>query len=108
MTFRAYSIPFAAALVSVVAASPAQASGDEAWVQFEKDVAVKCLKAAGAGLTKPTIVVDPYGSDSFGLAIVSGNSGKSKVSYFCVYDKKSAATEIGTELNITVVKRPTQ
>ena len=108
MTIRAYSVVFTVAIVGMATVSAAKASGDEAWVQFEKDVAVKCLKAAGAGLSKPTIVVDPYGSGSFGLAIVSGNSGKSKVSYMCVYDKKSSATEIGTELHITVVKRPAQ
>ena len=96
-------------LISVIAslafATAARASGDEAWAQFRKDVSTKCLKAAGVNLTKPTITVDPYGSDSFGLAIVTGKSGGFTESYICVVDKKTGAIELGGELGVNVVKK---
>ena len=107
MTLRV-SFLLIAVIASLAFSSAARASGDEAWAQFAKDVSAKCLKAAGANVTKPAIVVDPYGSESFGLAVVSGKSGGVKVSYICVYDKKTGATELGSELEISVMKKPTQ
>lgn len=104
MTLRGYSLSFAVALC--LAFTPAaHASGDEAWVQFAKDVTAKCLKAVGASLTKATITVDPYGSESYGLAIVTGKSVGVTVSYICVMDKKSGVTEIGGELEFNVIKK---
>ena len=95
-------------ILGAALANTAHASSDEAWVQFAKDVSAKCLKAVGANLTKRTIVVDPYGSDKFGLAIVSGKSSGSKVSYICVYDKKTTAVELGGELEIDVINKAVQ
>ena len=103
MNDRACFLLIAVAL-SLALPVAARASGDEAWAQFAKDVTANCLKAVGTNITKPTIVVDPYGSESFGLAIVSGKSSGFKVSYVCVYDKKTSATELGSELQINVVK----
>lgn len=80
------------------------ASSDEAWAEFAKDVSAKCLKAAGHTDTKPMILVDAYGSDSFGFAIVSGKSGGTTVSRICVVNKKTGATEMGSELEVSVKK----
>ena len=107
MVHRTY-IPFIAIVLGTALTQTAYASSDEAWVQFSKDVSAKCLKAVGAKLNKPTIVVDPYGSDKFGLAIVSGKSSGNKISYICVYDKKTTAVELGGELEIDVVKKAAQ
>ena len=101
------ALSIAVALCAALAPA-AQASSDDAWVQFRKDVTAKCLKTAGVSLTKPTIIVDPFGSESFGLAIVIGKSGGFRVSYICVVDKKTGATELGGELEVNVVKKTAQ
>ena len=106
MVFKLHASALSVAVVLSAALAPAaQASSDDAWVQFRKDVTAKCLKAAVVSVAKPTIVVDPFGSESFGLAIVTGKSGGFKVSYICVFDKKTGATELGGELEVNVVKR---
>ena len=99
---------FIAIALGTALAHTAHASSDEAWAQFAKNVKASCLKAAGANITKPTIVVDPLGSDKFGLAIVSGKSGGYQASFICVYDKKTGATELGGELEIEVINKAAQ
>ena len=44
--------------------------------------------------------VDPFGSESFGLAVLSGKArgGDATVSYICVMDKQSGTVELGSEL----------
>lgn len=99
---------FIAIALGTVLAQTAHASSDDAWAQFAKDVKASCLKAAGANITKPSIIVDSIGSESFGLAIVSGKSGGYKASFICVYDKKTGATELGGELEIDVINKAAQ
>ena len=83
-----------------------RASSDEAWLELQKAVSAQCLKAVGKAVGKPSIIVDPYGSESFGIAIVSGTSvgSATKVSYVCLYNKQSKKTELGSEMLMDVVK----
>ncbi len=79
------------------------ASSPEAWQEFRKDVEKKCKAATSRAITNPTVIVDPFGSQSYGLAIVRGKSAydnKHKLEIICVYDKKSKTVEIGSELKI--------
>ena len=99
---------FIAIVLGTALAHTAHASSDEAWARFAKNVKASCLKAAGANITKPTIIVDSTGSESFGLAIITGKSGGYKASFICVYDKKTGATELGSELEIDVTKKAAQ
>ena len=69
MRLTALSIAALAAL-----ASPALASSDDAWAEFEKDVAGACLKAAEPMFESATARVDPFGSESYGLALLSGKA----------------------------------
>ena len=91
-----------AATVAGVAASVfhANASSDDVWAAFRADVEAACLKAAEPLFQSATAVVDPFGSESCGLALVKGKAkgAETEISAICVYDKKTRAVEIGGEL----------
>jgi len=88
----------AAALLSLVGA--AHASSDDAWKQFAADVEAKCKKAAVA-IEKPSATVDPFGSEHYGLAVLTGKpkGAKGLIAQICVYDKQKKTVEIGGELD---------
>ncbi|MBB2904414.1 hypothetical protein FHR76_000758 [Rhizobium sp. RAS22] len=91
----------AALLVAVSSAAlPASASSDDAWKEFVADVQTACLAAAGDMIDDAKAVVDPVGSENYGLAILTGRAKGADVtvSHICVYDKKTKAVELGSEL----------
>ncbi|MWP38792.1 hypothetical protein GQY15_14535 [Rhodobacter sphaeroides] len=95
--------PLAATLLL---AGPAFASSDDAWAEFAAEVESACLAAAGDTLSDASAVVDPFGSESYGLAIVSGRTANdAPASMICVLNKQSRAVEIGGELAIRVSDR---
>lgn len=82
-------------------AQPARASSDDAWEAFRADVALKCLAAAEATFVEAKATVDPFGSEHFGLALVTGNARGAEdtpIRAICVYDKQTQAAELGSEL----------
>jgi hypothetical protein len=81
-------------------ALPAAASSDDAWKEFVADVQTACLAAAGDMIDDAKAVVDPVGSENYGLAILTGRAKGADVtvSHICVYDKKTKAVELGSEL----------
>jgi hypothetical protein len=93
-------IRFLPALLLTFAAAGASASSDDAWKDFADAVAAKCKEAATPSLEFARAVVDPFGSEHYGLALVTGKpkGGNGFVTHICVYDKQSKAAEIGTEL----------
>jgi hypothetical protein len=91
----------AAAVLAVLPLSPAAfASSGDAWDAFAKDVSAKCTALAEGRIEQPKVVVDPFGTESYGVAILTGKAfgADATVSSICVYDKKSQAAEIGGEL----------
>lgn len=86
--------------------SMAGASSDDAWAAMRTDISAKCLKAAAGSIEKPKAAVDPFGSESFGLALVSGKpkGGKGKITQICVYNKQTKAVELGGELTEEMLK----
>lgn len=89
-----------AAIAILLASQSAMASSDDAWAGFQKDVSKACVTAAKGLIEKARTVVDPYGSEHFGLAVVSGKAvgAKAAISTICVYDKKTKKAEIGGEI----------
>lgn len=83
-----------------LASMPAAASSPDAWDEFAKDVAAKCTTLAEGRIEKPAVVVDPFGTENYGVAILTGKAAGADavVSSICVYDKKAKAAEIGGEL----------
>jgi len=94
--------PLAAALLL---AGPAFGSSDDAWSAFAAEVEDACLAAVGGSISDPSAVVDPFGSESYGLAIISGRTASDRVaSVICVLDKETRAVQIGGELDIAVTR----
>lgn len=89
-------------LVSLFVASAATASSDDSWAAFRQAVETACLKAASASLVGATATVDPFGSETFGLALLRGKpkGAKQPVMMICVYDKKRQTVELGGELEV--------
>lgn len=81
-------------------ALPAAASSDDAWKEFVADVQTACLAGAKDMIEDAKAVVDPIGSENYGLAILTGKAKgtDATVSHICVYDKKTKAVELGSEL----------
>lgn len=81
-------------------ALPAAASSDDAWKEFVADVQTACLSGAKDMIEDAKAVVDPVGSENYGLAILTGKAkgADATVSHICVYDKKTKAVELGSEL----------
>jgi hypothetical protein len=93
-------ITLAGAVAIAVAGFRADASSDDAWTAFRADVEATCLKVAVPLFQSATAIVDPFGSESYGLALIKGKArgAANEIATICVYDKKTKAVEIGTEL----------
>jgi hypothetical protein len=76
----------------------ADASSPEAWKQFRIDVKNACIAAVARSLKNVSASVDPYGSESFDLALLKGVSDTKPVSRICVYNKRSRKVEVGGDL----------
>lgn len=86
----------ACALVTHTAS--AHASSPDAWEEFQQDVKSACLRASTGVLRVTSIQVDPYGSESYGFAVIFGvepNTSKESV-LACAYDKQSQTAEISS------------
>jgi len=83
-------------LACLFGAQHVEASSGDAWEEFQQDVENACLDAAKDFLLVGSIKVDPYGSESFGFAVMvgiePGTSNERMVA--CAYDKQSRAAEI--------------
>jgi hypothetical protein len=95
-----------AAMGANFAAGAALASSDDAWKQFSAEVEAKCRATVAAQLPQARIVVDPTGSEHYGLALLSGipKDGKMQASFLCVYDKQAKTAEIGSEIGAERLK----
>jgi len=93
-------IRFCTLAIVIAAAGAARASSGDAWQEFATEVEGKCKLAARAWIEFPHAVVDPFGSEHFGIALVTGKpkGANGFVSYFCVYDKQTKEVELGSEL----------
>jgi hypothetical protein len=90
-----------AAALAIATSTSACAASDDAWEAFRKDVTDKCLAAAADLFVDPAATVDPFGSESYGLALIRGKAKgaeATEIAAICVYDKKTKAVEIGGEL----------
>jgi len=78
----------------------AHASSGDAWGKFQTDVSKACVSAAKGLIEKGKTVVDPFGSEHYGMAVVTGKAVGAKVtiSTICVYDKQKKTAEIGGEI----------
>lgn len=78
-----------------------QAASGDAWEEFAQDVQQACLSAALGTVAVSSIQVDPYGSESYGFAVMvgveAGTSNERLVA--CAYDKATQKAEISSVFN---------
>lgn len=93
-------LALASVLLSLPTGYAALASSDDAWEEFAKDVAAKCTALVEGRIEQPKVVVDPFGTESYGVALLTGKAAGADaiVSSICVYDKNTQTAEIGGEL----------
>jgi hypothetical protein len=83
------------------AIASATASSDNAWQAMRDRVRIGCLeKAATMAIGKVEAVVDPFGTQSHGVALLvgRGSAKRQKLAYVCMMDKRTKEFEIGGEL----------
>ncbi len=80
--------------------SVTSAATEEEWEAFRTDVADKCTVAAEGLFETMEILVDPFGSEHYGLALIRGTAlgADVEIAVICVYDKEMMTAEIGSEL----------
>jgi hypothetical protein len=78
----------------------ARAATPAAWNEFQQAVAAACLAKAEPLFETAEATVDPFGSESFGLALIQGKArgADAEIAAICVYDKVTKVAEIGGEL----------
>lgn len=81
-------------LLAFLAATPALASSDEAWQEFRKEVETACA-ALAPDEGETAIEVNPFGSESYGVALlITVMPDESVDRYVCVFDKESRKAEL--------------
>lgn len=114
MNFRFYgrshrTAVWAGALAgAVLSAGAAMAASEEAWDDFRADVRKACLTKGEELVETPAIVVDPFGSESYGYALMTGmEKGSANVrSVVCVFDKQSRTAEVSAPLDLATSEAP--
>lgn len=84
-------------VAAVLAFVPAVAfaSSEEAWDDFRVAVEDACMAAIDAPeLESVTIEVNPFGSESFGAALVAVGDQDGQDRMVCIFDKRTEAVEI--------------
>ena len=84
-------------------ALPAFAASDDAWAEFAAEVKQSCLQATSGILENGRAIVAPFGSERYGLAIVSGEVGQGQAAAIvCVFDKQTKAVQVAGELDFAI------
>lgn len=84
-------------LLTVFASSTyVRASSSDAWEEFQQNVEKACIAASAGALQVKSVRVDPYGSESYGFAVLSGIEAgtSSERIVVCAYDKVSETAEV--------------
>lgn len=79
-------------LAGITFAGGALASSDEAWEEFRAEVKESCAALAD---DDAQIEVNPFGSESYGIALMTvdhGNEPQERM--ICIFDKQSKEAEI--------------
>jgi hypothetical protein len=84
-------LPLAAALLL----APALASTQEAWEMFRTRVQDACLALAEPG---SRVEVSPFGSDSYGGALVVTKTAEGEERSICIWSKATGAAELTAPL----------
>ena len=85
-----------AAPLAFAAALPALSSSEDAWAEFRTAVETECGKLVEAPADATTAIeVNPFGSESYGAALVTVTlKDGSADRMICVYDKQAKTAEL--------------
>jgi hypothetical protein len=86
------------ALLLAAGIMPATAASPGAWAEMREQIESECRALAETELGEVSVRVDPFGSASYGLALVTGRAGETPVERICVMDKAGGTVELGGEL----------
>ena len=82
--------------LAVAAALPALSSSEDAWAEFRTAVEAECGKLVEAPADSTTAIeVNPFGSESYGAALVTvdyGDAGQDR--QVCIFDKQAETAEL--------------
>lgn len=98
-----------AVMIAAALSAPAAASTQQAWEEFRATVEETCQNAAEGLLEAPEIVVDPFGSESYGIAVLTGRDvggDGDLLNVVCVVDKTTGAAELSGSLNLSTTSPP--
>ena len=84
---------FILSFLGVIAAGTAQASSDDAWVAFRIEVAKACLGLPDAP-KNAAVQVSPFGSESYGAAVITWVEAGVLQSQVCVFRKSDHTAEL--------------
>jgi len=80
--------------LAALTSAPVFAASSGAGAEFAAKVEQSCVSATSGMLTDAKAVVDPFGSESYGVAIVTGSVSDGKqAAIICVFDKQSEAVQ---------------
>lgn len=93
---RGHVLLAGAFLASISGVQLSHASSDDAWQEFQQDVERTCLAEAAPVISVNDIFVDPYGSESYGYAVIVGIGVGTSTGYMvvCTYDKLTQNAEV--------------
>lgn len=81
------------ALILTLAATPAFAAGEAEWEAFRVEVAAACLALPDAP-QNAAVEVSPFGSVTYGAALVTSITDGVMERQICIFDKASRAAEL--------------
>jgi hypothetical protein len=79
-------------------ATPAAASSGDAWAEFRADVERTCLALVQDQGTV-TIEVNPFGTESYGVALITVKADWGEDRLACVYDKVTKKAELSASFS---------
>lgn len=79
--------------VLLLAALPAAADSPDAWEDFRQTVATTCTALVQDPGTV-TVEVNPFGSESYGAAIVTVTAEYGTDRMICIFDKQTGSAEL--------------
>jgi hypothetical protein len=87
-------------LAALITTTPALAASEEAWLAFRQDVSDKCLALATQAMSEVEIRVDPFGTETHGVALITGleDGASAPTSRICIMSKVGGLAELGNPL----------
>ena len=84
-------------LCLLLLSTPALATSDAEWDAFQAEIATACMALPDAP-QNAAIQVSPFGSESYGVALVTSITDGVVEQQICVFDKANRAAELATPL----------